>query len=394
MPNFITSKINQSPYKSVQSNISFDWVAYGRNVNLIFTCAHGEKFFLLTKKRDEKSYVVKGEKLTKPAKIGLLQKALVEFKQSNCSEIVSEAIAVKNTHLIDTNSPVKNVSEILEILNSKKWSKIFIEIGFGSGRHLLFQARQNSDILVVGIEVYKPSIEQVAKLAISENLANVALINTDARLFLSLIASNSIDKIFLHFPVPWDDAPHRRVVSSNFVNEANRVLKVGANFELRTDSRAYADYCILNFMDLQNAKLQIFKNRNLAVSSKYEDRWKRQKKDIYDVIFSCDEVNDELNLPQRFEFDQGYDTKAIIENFKSFTRKFDDYFLHIEEIFIKNDDEILLRVAYGAFFQPEHFYVLVSQNSCEYFIKRPLITRQNLKAHVALKEYLANAKDY
>ena len=394
MPNFIASSLKSAPYSSNSADVKFAWSATGRNYDLLLTKVYDEEFFLLIKKRDEKSYVIKGEKLTKPAKIGLLQKALIEFKQSNCVGVISESMAIKKTHLTAQKSASKSVGELLEILKSKKWERIFIEIGFGSGRHLLYQAEQNRNVLIIGIEVYKPSIEQVAKLARARKLENIVLINTDARLLLSLIDSNSVERIFLHFPVPWDDAPHRRVVSVAFIGEANRILKPNGSFELRTDSRAYADFCVENLMDLSSAKIQIYKNHNLAISSKYEDRWRRQQKSIFDVIFTCEQLSDDLVMPDRLDFQSGYNIEVLKSRFRNFTQKFDDYFLHIEELFIKNDNEILLRIAFGAFNEPEHCYVLVSFDKCEYFIKRPLVTRQNLKAHFALKEYLANAKNY
>ena len=198
MPNFIAKKVNFTPKEC--GEISFLWQARGRQgVSLIYTKSSSEEFFITLKKREE-DWVVKGEKLTKPAKIGLLQNALVKFKELYCEQILSEAIAVKNTRLTQKDSAIFDVGELLENLRQSEFESKFIEIGFGSGRHLLFQAENNPNTLVIGIEVYKPSLEQVAKLAKTRNLNNVMLVNCDARLLLSLIESNFIDKIFLHFP--------------------------------------------------------------------------------------------------------------------------------------------------------------------------------------------------
>lgn len=394
MPNFITKEIKSREFPFGDSEVRFEWEAKGFGSSLIYTKILDEEFFITLKKRSKEGFVIKGEKLTKPSKIGLLQRALMRFKELNCGEIISEAIAVKKTHLTQKISAIKDIGEILEILNSSKFEKIFVEIGFGSGRHLLYQASNNPDTLVVGIEVYKPSLEQVAKLARVQNLDNIALVNTDARLLLSLIRSNLIDKIFLHFPVPWDDAPHRRVVSQKFIKECQRALKLGGKFELRSDSRAYTDYTIEQILNLQNAKLKLCKNQNLAVSSKYEDRWKKQSKDIYDVVFECEEMSEELSKGLEFEFEKGYDVRNIAVNFKNFTIKMQDCFLHLEDKFELKSGEILLRVSFGAFCSPEHCYVLVGDEKCEYFIKKPLLTRENLTAHLALKEYLKNAENY
>ena len=237
MPNFIASSLKELSFPFGNDKIKFLWQANGRNERLIYTKNEDEGFFLVVKP-GKNGVVVKGEKLTKPAKVGLLQEALELFKEQSCNGIISQAFAVKKTNL------TKKVSEILSLEEfvpafcelKDKFKEIFIEIGFGSGRHLLYQAKNNPNALVIGIEVYKPSIEQVAKLARANALENVRLINTDARLLLSLVGSNLVDRVFLHFPVPWDKAEHRRVVSSAFALECERILKVGGKFELRTDS--------------------------------------------------------------------------------------------------------------------------------------------------------------
>ncbi|MBE3021559.1 tRNA (guanosine(46)-N7)-methyltransferase TrmB [Campylobacter sp. 7477a] len=397
MPNFIAKNLENKPYPFGKDDVEFLWEACGRTEKLIYTKSGDEDFFIITKKQGSgENFVIKGEKLTKPSRVGLLQKALCIYRDENTSEVLSEAFAVKNNRLTQKTSFIADIKEFLEEFNElkEKFPKIFIEIGFGSGRHLLFQAQNNQNALVVGIEVYKPSIEQVAKLAKVKNLDNIRLINTDARLLLSLVGSNLVDKIFLHFPVPWDKAEHRRVVSKSFAIECERVLKSGGNFELRTDSREYCDFSIMHFLNFKDSELSIYKNRNLQISSKYEDRWKMQQKDIYDVIYTCKNDSEQEKLDDRMDFTGGYDVKNLTKNFKNETFKFDDFFIHFEEIYTIDDNEILLKVAFGAFNKPEQCFVKVNENECEYFIKKPLLTRENLKAHNVLKEYLANAANY
>ena len=389
MPNFIASSLKKLSFPFGNDKIKFLWQANGRNERLIYTKNEEESFFLVVK-GGKNGIVVKGEKLTKPAKVGLLQEAL-----ERCNGIISQAFAVKKTNL------TKKVSEILSLEEfvpafcelKDKFKEIFIEIGFGSGRHLLYQAKNNPNALVIGIEVYKPSIEQVAKLAKANGLENVRLINTDARLLLSLVGSNLVDRVFLHFPVPWDKAEHRRVVSSAFALECERILKLGGKFELRSDSKEYCDFSLSKFLEPTNSKIEAFKNRNLEVTSKYEDRWRRQDKDIYDVIYTCEVKSDESVLAGDFSFKEKTNVKNIIKNFKNFIIKKDDHFLHFEEIYTISGDEILLKVAFGAFNKPEQCFIKISDEKSEYFIKKPILIRENLAAHELLKEYLADARD-
>ncbi|MDC7792355.1 tRNA (guanosine(46)-N7)-methyltransferase TrmB, partial [Campylobacter coli] len=163
-------------------------------------------------------------------------------------------------------------------------------------------AKNNPQILILGIEIYNPAITQVAKLARAQGIDNILLVQSDARLLLSVLQSDSIEKIFLHFPVPWDKKPHRRVVSKAFCKECARVLTTQGVFELRTDSYEYFDFTFKEFLEFSSPQFSIRKNENLEISSKYEDRWKRQEKDIYDLwVWNLDKEEKNV-LSEEFDF--------------------------------------------------------------------------------------------
>ena len=92
----------------------------------------------------------------------------------------------------------------------------------------------------------------------------------DARLFLEFVPSNSIGKIYVHFPVPWNKKPHRRVISTSFLDESDRVLKVHGKLELRTDSEEYYRFALETFSSPQKSQFDIRKNQDIAIVSKYE----------------------------------------------------------------------------------------------------------------------------
>lgn len=418
MPNFIAKKAHVGSLPREKNGVKFKQIFIGRACNLIL-CECEESEFFITLKPKNTSFVIKGEKLTRPAKIGLLQRALHEFKSEFCDEIISEAFAISQNSLIKKETPIKSESEILtfvnEILQAKfdeisnanpnaKFRCVRLEIGFGSGRHILYQANNNPDVFFIGIEIYKPAIEQVAKLAIAQNLNNVALLNCDARTFLQMLGSNSLDKIYLHFPVPWDDAPHRRVISYEFLQECERALRKGGIFELRSDSENYVKFALEKMMDFPRARVNIVKNEDLNITSKYEERWKRQQKDIYEVKFEC--VDDKAQEKLEFDFSFGrYSTDKIAQNFCNETLKFDDFFVHFEDIFYarnldKNgettnnssnfkENEIFIKVSFGSFNAPTSHFILITDEICKYYFKSPLKTKANAKAHEKIKEYLA-----
>ncbi|ALV24913.1 tRNA m7G46 methyltransferase [Campylobacter iguaniorum] len=386
MPNFIATSLKNLEYPFGDDEAQFLWSAKAGEENLIYTMAKDCEFFITVKGKKD-NYVIKGEKLTRPARLGVLQKALISFRDLNVNAVKSQAIAIKNEKQLQAKEFILSDVQFLDLLQTTKFKRIFVEIGFGSGRHLLYQARNNPEVLVVGIEVYKPSCEQVNNLAKDQNLKNIALLNLDARLVLSLIESNSIEKVFLHFPIPWEKSEKRRVVSASFAKEVQRILAVGAKFELRSDDRGYTDFTIGHFLNLPDAQIQIYKDRFLEVSSKYEDRWVRQNKNIYDMIFTNELDSPKQSLKGDFEFGN-IDKELVAAKFENKIFKGDDYFLHVERLYKKENGDLLIRVAFGSFYRPEHCYILITPNEANYFIKKPLLTSENLKAHECLREYL------
>jgi len=326
--------VSLSPLPARFGETEFLETARGRNLTLVRTKSFDSEFFITLKPSGDK-VIVKGEKITKPAKIGHLQRALEIFKERFCGPIISQAFAYKDSSLTEKTPLILDENEILSLVKSSKFNKIFIEIGFGSGRHLLHQARSNQDALLIGIEIYKPAIEQVAKLAIREGLQNIALMATDARVLLSLLPAGCLQRVFLHFPVPWDDAPHRRVISDEFASQIARTLGRSGRFELRTDSEEYFLYAMQKlspYVQRKAGEISHFKNRDAAVASKYEDRWRKMDKDIYDLIYENKTAGQ--GEPQRFEMEfLKFDAAAIARNFKNFTFKGEDFFVHFEEIF-------------------------------------------------------------
>jgi tRNA (guanine-N7-)-methyltransferase len=242
---------------------------------------HGGEEFLLQIKPDEKATLVKYDKVTRPLKVNLLKEALDQVSKDLELEIESSNIAISNSKPTLSSEYFKKIEDFEHITSPKE--KISVEVGFGSGRHLLHQAKKNPDTLFIGLEIHTPSAQQVLKQIELQELDNIWVVNYDARLFLEMLPSNVCEQIFVHFPVPWDKKPHRRVISPSFLDESIRVLRKGGRLELRTDSDKYFWYSLETFFSVPKTEVEIRKNEALEVTSKYEARWRRQEKDIYDV---------------------------------------------------------------------------------------------------------------
>ena len=216
------------------------------------------------------------------------------------------------------------------------------------------------------------------------------VINYDARLFMEFLKSNSVEKIFVHFPVPWDKKPHRRIYSDDFINEALRVLKVDGSLELRTDSRKYFDYCTHLLTNLNSGRIVIDINKDLGVSSKYEDRWKKQGKNIYDVVLLCAQEDEEKQITENFDFANEIYFEQVRKSIQTKPIVREDYFLHIEDIFIDKNGIVLLRLTFGSFNRPLSKYIIIRDNKISYYQGNPIPTSANLKAHLELKKILSN----
>ncbi|TKX32743.1 tRNA (guanosine(46)-N7)-methyltransferase TrmB [Campylobacter aviculae] len=388
MPNFKVKNIQDLILPCKKEEVEFAWLAENNNVILVYTKLEEENFFLQIKK-EKNSFIIKADKHTKPSKIAYLQKALQVFKDSFCKneDVISESFAFKQNAFIK-ETPL--IAQNFEQLITKIKGRIYIEIGFGSGRHLLYQAKNNPGILVVGVEIYNPAITQVAKLAKAQNLDNILLIQSDARLLLSVLESNSVEKIFLHFPVPWDKKPHRRVITRDFCEECARVLGKNGRFELRTDSYEYFDFTLKQFLYFNTPKFSLRKNEDLEISSKYEDRWKRQNKDIFDLwVWNLDKTSNDIVLDDFDLSDIVFDQNDLIlleKNFKNLTLKEDNFFLHFENLY-KAKQGLLLKVAFGAFNKPEHCYFYIDKK-INFIFQKPFKIKENLKAIEKLKKVL------
>ena len=395
MPHIVFEKKELITTPSSKDGVDFKFIAKSynftekvRKIEYKIALENKGKELLLSLKTKDDNFMIKADKVTRISPVTIMKNALNAYVNLNEANVLFTN--TNNLKFKDEakNEYLKDINYFVDDFNTDK--EIQIEIGFGSGRHLLHQAKTNPDVQFVGLEIHYPSIEQLLKQLELQNITNVLVVNYDARLFMEFIESNKVGKIFVHFPVPWDKKPHRRIYSNEFVNESLRVLKPNGTLELRTDSRKYFDFCTEVLTNLPKGKITIDINKDLAVSSKYEDRWKKQGKNIYDVVLEAQDIDENINLNFDFSFDFKVDyentlktipTKSIIET---------DYFIHVEELYIieKANNSGLIKLTMGNFDRPVTKYLYINEGKISYYQGNPLPTSSNINAHKKLKEIL------
>lgn len=138
---------------------------------------------------------------------------------------------------------------------------------------------------------------------------------------------------------------------------------------------------------MNRARLEVNKNQNIAISSKYEDRWKKMEKNIYDITLINDEMSPELHIEGSFEFKRGLD-EARLYSLNGTTEKSEDGFVHFERLYKTSDGRMMFRISMGSFERPEHLYVIIGNEKSYYFPTQPVPSKTNFAVHSHLDELL------
>lgn len=126
---------------------------------------------------------------------------------------------------------------------------LWLEIGFGGGEHLIWQAENNPQANIIGCEPFEEGIVKVLSNVEDKQLANVYIHPDDARAILPNLPDACIDRIFILFPDPWPKRKHhkRRLIARPLLKSLSRVMKSGAELRIGTDIPDYARSMLIAF---------------------------------------------------------------------------------------------------------------------------------------------------
>jgi tRNA (guanine-N7-)-methyltransferase len=132
--------------------------------------------------------------------------------------------------------------------------EIWLEVGFGSGEHLVGQAIANPDIGLIGCEAFINGVSAAAKNIVANDLRNIRLWADDAVPLMAKLPDASIDRFFLLFNDPWPKTKHykRRFIQPHIVELLARILKPGAQLRLTTDDKSLAEWMLLHTVQNPN----------------------------------------------------------------------------------------------------------------------------------------------
>jgi tRNA (guanine-N7-)-methyltransferase len=124
--------------------------------------------------------------------------------------------------------------------------EIWLEVGFGAGEHLVWQAREHPNVGLIGAEPYEMGMAKILTKLEESKLNTVRLFEGDGRDIIEALPDRSLGRFFLLFPDPWPKTRHhkRRFLQLEMLDSLARVLKPGAELRFATDDKSYLPYAL------------------------------------------------------------------------------------------------------------------------------------------------------
>ncbi len=126
---------------------------------------------------------------------------------------------------------------------------VWLEIGFGAGEHLIWQARNNPDMGFLAAEPYVNGIAKLLAAIEDHGLTNVRIHDDDARDLLEWLARESLARIFILFPDPWPKSRHhkRRLIEQRTIASLARVMAPQSQLRIASDIADYQRWIMEHF---------------------------------------------------------------------------------------------------------------------------------------------------
>lgn len=120
---------------------------------------------------------------------------------------------------------------------AKAVSDVWLEVGYGAGEHLLWQAAANPTIGFIAAEPYISGTAKLLSRLDEKNLPNLRLYEDDARDIIAALPDRCIGRFFILFPDPWPKTRHRdrRLAAPDFARHLLRTLAAHGLVHVLTD---------------------------------------------------------------------------------------------------------------------------------------------------------------
>ncbi len=123
---------------------------------------------------------------------------------------------------------------------------VWLEVGFGAGEHLVWQAEQHPNVGLIGCEPYINGVAKCLAHIERTGVSNIRLFTDDARFVMQALPPRCLSRAFVLFPDPWPKTRHhkRRFVQRSNLDVLARLMKQGAELRLATDDPSYLPWMV------------------------------------------------------------------------------------------------------------------------------------------------------
>lgn len=201
-----------------------------------------------------------------------------------------ELVESKTDRIVSLTEPRPSPEQVA---HTRTWRSGFqetvVEIGSGSGGHLLERASQHPEFAFIGFELrFKRAFRTIQK-AEQKSLSNVFLVRADARTLGEFFEPQSLRGVYVNFPDPWDKAKWKknRVLNADSLKIIAQLVMPGGFFSYKSDHSGYFDETVSILREIPNMRIQKL-TRNLYaseylngnVASEFESLFRSQGQEI------------------------------------------------------------------------------------------------------------------
>jgi tRNA (guanine-N7-)-methyltransferase len=129
-------------------------------------------------------------------------------------------------------------------------SDVWLEIGFGAGEHLLWQAQAHPNVGLIGAEPYESGVAKLLTKFDANPPNNLRVHMGDARDIIEALPDGSLGRVFILFPDPWPKLRHakRRFIQTEMLDHLARVMKPDAELRFASDDAPLVEYTLERLM--------------------------------------------------------------------------------------------------------------------------------------------------
>lgn len=173
---------------------------------------------------------------------------------------------------------------------------IILELACGKGDYCVALAQRYPNKNFIGIDIKGARIWKGAKLALENNLTNLAFFRTRIEQLDLFFKPNEISEIWITFPDPFpaNNKVNRRLSADNFLEIYKKIIIPGGLIHLKTDAQSLYNYSLksmtnstfgqitLHNPDIYSAELP---HKDLDIKTYYERKHLAAKKRITYIQF-------------------------------------------------------------------------------------------------------------